>query len=482
MAGSVKFLTQARKRWIKNPAITALREEMATVLDAQAGVMTASELSEAMLSRRDSAQLEPLRSRQAMAVVQAAVEIERDRANPRWIIRRSRDGGAILVARDELNDDGNPHIDGQRLADYAERLGQKADELAKADPLLPPDRVAEALQAVPAPYGIASLSATRLRQLAAATANQASLSSRLELYPRAMDAARALRLSLGALAGARELTEQQIRERVLGRYPDSEPLPKRPKLDALLEKVGSELRWRSDACGGKGAFTAPLREFTTVISSTSYARTGTLTPRFEEVPADEAEVRQFHQRLQYSIDQQHFLALVVSPRRALLAERALSANFPLDVRSFDELLIRHMREFAVERKVDWSLAVRADAVPSDERVGNRDWNNLQRVVREALPRVQTELADSPRHMLLTNLGLLARYDQLAFLDGLRDATGRARGPPGIWLLVPTDAQEEKPTLDGKPIPVFTSAQWARIPDPWLFENAEMGKSAKVAEQ
>ena len=37
-------------------------------------------------------------------------------------------------------------------------------------------------------------------------------------------------------------------------------------------------------------------------------------------------------------------------------------------------------------------------------------------------------------MLLTNLGLLARYDQMTFLDGLRDAAGHPDGPPGVWLL------------------------------------------------
>jgi hypothetical protein len=282
-----------------------------------------------------------------------------------------------------------------------------------------------------------------------------------------MGAARALKLSLGALAGARELTAEQIRERVLGRYPEAEPLPERPELDSLLEESGSELRWRPEARTGRGAFVAPLREFTTVESGTSYAQTRTVTPRFEEVPADEAEIRQFQQRLQYSVDQQHFLALVVSPRRALHAERALSGRFPLDVRSFDELLIRHMKQFALERKVDWERVLRADAVPQERRAGDRDWNNLQRVVRETLPRVQAELAEAPRHVLLTNLGLLARYEQLAFVDELRDATGRSGGPPGLWLLIPTDAQEERPTLDGKPVPVFTSAHWARIQESWL---------------
>jgi len=475
-----QILAQARKRWLKISAITTLREEIAALLEVQAGVMTASELAEAILSRRGSAQAEPLRSRQALAVVRAAIETERDRASPRWIVRRPHDGGRILIARDELDEEGNPRIDGQRLADYAERLGRRADELAEADPLLPPDRALEALQALPLPAGVAPLPATRLRQLSAATARKASVSSRLELYPRQMDAARALKLSLGALAGARELPPDQIRDRVLGRYPEAEPLPDRPELDRLVEEAGSELRWQPEARDGEGAYVAPLREFTTVHAGTSYAtQSRTLTPRFDEVPADQAERKQFTQRLGYSLDQQHFLALVVAPHEALEAERVLARRFPIDVRSFDELLIRHMKAFAIERKVDWGLVLRADGVPLSERAGHRDWNNLQRVVREALPRVQSELAESRRPVLLTNLGLLARYDQLPFLDAIRDETGRAAGPPGLWLLVATDAQGARPTLDGKPVPVFTSAQWARIPKSWLEERSSSPASEEV---
>ena len=89
------------------------------------------------------------------------------------------------------------------------------------------------------------------------------------------------------------------------------------------------------------------------------------------------------------------------------------------------------------------------------------------VVHRALPRVRAELAAAECPVLLNNLGLLARYDQMTFLDDLRDSTGRPGGPPGVWLLVPSDAQESRPLIDGKPVPVFTAAQWARIPPAWL---------------
>ncbi len=83
-------------------------------------------------------------------------------------------------------------------------------------------------------------------------------------------------------------------------------------------------------------------------------------------------------------------------------------------------------------------------------------------------------------MLLTNPGLLARYDQMTFLDELRDSAGRPDGPPGVWLLVSRDPQESRPMIDGKPVPVFTAAQWARIPAAWLAGRRGAGDHSSLA--
>jgi serine/threonine protein kinase len=462
-----RAVASARKRWLKTPAMTGLREDIAALLENQGGVMTARELAEVLLSSRGSVQSEPVRTRQAFAVLRAAVETERDRAAARWIVRRTEHGGQILLARDELAEDGTPTIDGERLADYAEALGNCADELAREDPLRPPGRVLEALEAIEASAGTTALASNRLLQLAAATSRKAALSSRLELYPRGMPAARALKLALGALAGAKEPTAQQVRERVAGRYPESAPLPDRPDLDTLLEEAGSELKWQPDAAGGKGAYVSPLREFTTVLSATPLTRLSSVARRFEKVPAEKVEIDQFEQRLRYSVDNEGFLALIVSPAHTSLAEQILVSQFPLEVRSFDGLLIRHMKAFTAEKRVDWRMVLRADAIPAAERNASRDWSNLQRVVRSALPRVKAELAESSRHELLTNPGLLARYGQIDLLGELMQSTGRRGGPPGLWILIPSDGQQQKPMLDGQPVPVFTSAQWTRIPELWL---------------
>jgi serine/threonine protein kinase len=457
----------ARQRWQRAPALTALREDIVALLDAQGGVMTAAELAEALLASRGSLQDEPLRSRQALAVLRAAVETERDRAVPRWVLRRTDPDGQVLLARDEPADDGSSAVDGERLADYAEALGQRADALSQEDPLRPPGRVLEALQAVEPPPGVTRPAAGRLLQLAAAVSRAAALSSRLELYPRGMAAARALKLALGALGGARELTVEQVRERIAGRYPQAEPLPERPALDTLLEQAGSELTWQPEARAGQGAYLAPLRDFNTVVSATLLTRRSFVARRFEEIPADRVEIDQFEQRLRHSCDHQGFLALLVSPGRVGLAEAVLANAFPVQVTSLDRGLIGHMKSLAREKRIDWRVVLRADAVASGERDASRDWTNLQRLVAAALPRVQAELAASPRLVVLTNPGLLARYQRLGFLDDLRETAGRPGGPPGLWVLIPADGQQQRPMLDGQPVPVFTSAQWERIPDLWL---------------
>jgi hypothetical protein len=71
---------------------------------------------------------------------------------------------------------------------------------------------------------------------------------------------------------------------------------------------------------------------------------------------------------------------------------------------------------------------------------------------------------------------------MELLGDLLQETGRAGGPPGLWVLIPSDGQQQKPTLDGQPVPVFTTAQWARVPDTWLVAaSAETGQGTVARE-
>ena len=218
--------------------------------------MSSEELCQSLRTARGSLEDDPLATRRARAVTRAAVETENQLEVPKFHLRR--DGNNALVATDPS------------LGDYAAALGHKADEIARQDPLVPPARIVEMLREVALPPEADPPKDTRLVRLAAAASQGAAVSSRQELYPRNMDAARALKLSQGALVGSHVLTVEQIRQRVNSRYPLAAPLPGRPKLDKLLEDVDLQLAWSADA-GGDGAYVSTARSVLSVsdVSSTS---------------------------------------------------------------------------------------------------------------------------------------------------------------------------------------------------------------------
>ena len=448
-----QLLAKLRRRWRKNPSLNRLRRDLVETVEAQGGVLTADQLADALLAARGSAREEPLRSRLAAAVTRAAIEAESDLESPR--IRLYRRHGRLLVATRE------------ELARWAARLGRAADRLAGDDPLPSAARVREELEAIEPTAGALPLSPESRLRLAAGASAGAAVSSRQELYPRGLSAERALRLAMGALMGARELDAEEIRSRVAARYPEATPLPERPELDRLLEEADTGLVWSSE---GTGSFVSRFHaEAFTPGSGSSLSRWatttgGTLLPVSPEVSA----ARSFEERLRHSLKQGGFLAITVRPRHLVRAEAELVRRYPISRVSLEERLLGAMHAVAEEAGVEWSVILGADAAgvrPSGAE--SADWRNLRRLVDRALPRVERQVGASERPVLLVNCGLLKRYDQLGLLERLRDQAGTRDGLPGLWVLIPSDDQEELPVLDGKPVPVITPGQWARIPDGWL---------------
>ena len=449
-------LQGARQRWGKAPEITALRETIATLLQSHGGVMTAADLSLAVLTARGSTEEEPIRSAMASAVTRAALETEANQSEPRFLIHRR--GTTVLVAQSA------------ELADYAAKLGEKADELAALDPLPNPIRVVESLRAISAPPGAPALPESALVALAAHASTLAAVSSKFEVYSRGMPAKRALMLAQNALTGVRELTVQQVHQRVLSRYPEAQPLPERPELDTLLGESGLDLVWHPELAQGVGAYRFRAYEEASTLS------TGTILPQRiptaapdsappGETSAEIAEARVIEAKLRRAASEGAFLVLAVPPCRMLMAERELLQRFELDRRNVDELVIRTLRaEAQAVRIPDWNVVLRADGAPRQ----SEDWKRLLLLVNRAMPKVEEELSTSPRTLLLVNPGLLARYQQLEVLVRLRDRIGRTGSPlHGLWVLVPTNGQAVLPTLDGQPVPVLSAAQWTQLNEAWL---------------
>ncbi len=450
-----QIIAKARARWGRQPALSNLGDEVAQFIDSQGGVVSAGELVAAILTVRGSAEAEPRRSQVASAVGRAVVEAEQTQETPRFVLSRS--GDVVLVA-------SSPE-----LADYAGRLGEVADRLAALEPLASPARVLESLEAIKTPAGLTPLSQSRLAPLAVAASSRAALSSRLEIYPRQMDALRALKLAQQALL-VPQLTVEDLAERVRSRYPEAQPLPPRPQLDGLLREAGLGLTWNPAALEGRGVYRTPLKDFQSVsFTPTLLTPIGSVGPAGQPNP-EAAEARQFHERLQHSLKRGGFLALTVEPRHLRQAEKQLLADFPVRRHSLEERLIEEMRRAASTAGAEWDVVRRADAAGPD----SSEWRNLMLLVARAVAPIEQDLAAAQQPTLLVRASLLARYDQVGLLTRLRDVAGHAGRVPTVWVLLASDGQQALPVLDGKAIPVLTTGECARIPDGWLHSLHRTG--------
>jgi len=442
-------LLQRRERWLKTPALTGIRDTLASIVQAQGGIMVAEEAARALLADRGSAEAEPaLRLRLAAAVLRAALEAEQQRDDPRVQLVTGQ-GAPIVTPRPEW-------------ADYARRLGAAADRIAQESPLLAPATALAELERVAAPADLPALVPQRLLRLATAAAREAALSSRSEIYPRGMAIVTAIRQSLGALVGPRELTEADLAERIRGRYPEVAPLPGRPALDALLQEAGADLLWNDGANGGRGAFMPRGAPGPSVGSTTKYDRRPTRTVLPGDVGEEVAAARDFESRLEHVLRHGGFLALTMTPRALRPLQDELARRFAFEIFSLEEALIDGMMEQARSARVAPSVLLEADAAAPT----SLDWRNLVRLATRAASQVATAVTSRARPVALTEPGLLARYDLMSLVTSCQAEAGRAGRTPTILLLVPM-VQPEAPAIDGKVVPVITASQWARVPDAWL---------------
>lgn len=452
-----QILTEAQARWSRDPAITVLRDQVTESLEQNGGVMSAPELCQSLLDLRGSVEEEPRRSRLARVVTRAAVETESLRDEPKFILRRV--GANALIATD------------LSLADYAASLGQKADQIAKEDPLVPPIRVVELLREVSLPPESEPLGDARMIRLAAAASRSAAISSRQEIYPNQMDAGRAIKLSHGGLVGVRFLTPDQVRERVSSRYPMAAALPGRPQLDRLLSDAGLELAWNPDHPGG-GAYVSTARNVLSVTNITetpwryeTIVRTpSTPTSHFHPsyVSPDVAEARQFEERLRYAEQHGSFLALTVKANAYGRAREELADRFKTRLLDLERVFLDALRKAAEEIGADWNVVVNADAALSQ----SADWRNLNHLIAsKVIPQVEQALIKGDKTVLVYHLNWLQRYGQIVMLTRVQEAVQDGR-LHGAWLLIPASPQTEMPLLDGAAVPVITNNQWAHIPESW----------------
>lgn len=454
-------------RWCKDAAVTKMRSDLVEILTTAGGVLAVKELAEALLVARGSVEDDPRRTQYALALARACTEAERTLAEPRFLVRR--DQGRVFIALTH------------ELAGFAGRLGELADQLAMEDPLVPPARVLQRLREVTQPAGTSLLGDARLLRLAAAASKNAAVSSRQELYPRGMDAARALKLSQGAIYGVSSLTVAQIRDRVSGRYPEAAPVPDRPALDDLLQAAGFDFHWDSSGKGG-GCYVARIRDVVSITSgSESISRAATSSglaanaQTAQEITPEIADARQFEERLERGIKEGSFLALIVNPKCYQRAVSELQNRFSIEVVDIEGLIVDTLRDVASRANAKWEALVNADAKP-----GSEPWKKFMVLVNRAMPMVESSVVSgqssvegkkSKRSILLIYPGLLARYEQLGLLEKIRDEIGRSGGLHSCWILIPGDNQA---FIDGKPVPIISPGQKTKIPDQWIRNEHRAG--------
>jgi serine/threonine protein kinase len=448
-------LEAARNRWHKSVDLNAVRSEIDVLLSAAGGVASVDELAAQLLAARGSVEDdERQRSRRARATIRAAVELEAVVSPIRFAAFTDSGGCPPLIS---VSAEG---------AEYARRLARTADALAAEDPLPSPGRVEEELSLVPVPDGAGPLAADRRLRLAVAASKGAALSARGELYPCGMPPLIALRLSLGTLAGADVLREDEIQTRVRGRFPDASPLPPRPDLDVLLQQARADRVWREPAVGEAGYYARAVSD--TGTGTATIIRHATLAPAPDATP-EVLGARAIEDKIVYAAERGIFLALTVDPRRARDAEAELLRRFPREPISLEHLMLGAMRSEAEARRVQWSKALAADAASRD----SAEFRNLLRLAARAAPQVKGEVLELRAPTLLTRPGLIARYDLMEMLVAFSQASGVAGGPPSIWLLIPQPGQG-LPQIDRAVLPVLSAANWARLTDPWLANAHRAG--------
>lgn len=374
----------------------------------------------------------------------------------------------MLVALESLADTSDPS--GAELADYAVRLGRRADELVVEEPLPGSTAVVRELRAVAAPEGLEPLPDTRLVALAAAMSRDAANSPRLELYPRDMGLVRALRLSQAA-AGVRRgtgITVDELLGRVRARFPEIR-LPETPsyvEIEDALKQARFELEYEPE----KRWFAPRPSESSRVSSS----MTGTTGPLVGVEPHELAA-----RKLADSLQRGGFRALTLKGKYLPGTAAALAAKYPVSAVDFNALFLTEFRALTQERGVEWNRVLNVDArfgQTGELRPGLRTYldETWKRVERGLLDRV----ADGRTVLFLHDTGLLARYYDgggRELLVRLQAAARRPHeSPHGLWLLCPGDSHREKPQLDRRPVEVTELSEQVVLDNrflEWLKDSA-----------
>ena len=120
-----------------------------------------------------------------------------------------------------------------------------------------------------------------------------------------------------------------------------------------------------------------------------------------EVTPEEADERQFEERLNRAIKEGSFLTLLVHPKKHERAREKLCRQFPVQLLDFEGLFLDCLKQVIEQSRVRWDLVLETDARP---HVG--DWDKLMILVARAMPLVEERFLQAESPLLVIYPGLL----------------------------------------------------------------------------
>ena len=387
----------------------------------------------------------------AAALVRVAVEL---RPDPLSTWRRLESGP--WLARDSA------------VLDALPALATAADRLAVTEPLPSTDAVRLVLAAAAEGTPLAAIPADQRALLAASVSQSAAASARLELYPRGLEAGRALTLSLSALAGS-GIAPEALRRRIAARYPEARPLPERPELDALLAAHGL-------------VFSTELGEYVRPGHHAPTSMTVQVPPRSRTagsgLPArrdpDAQRAAAFQDQLERAVASRRFRVVQVRADLANAAATSLGSALRVEPVSLDHALAGAIRAQAALDHVEWNNIEAADRAGPE----GADWALLVGLVRDAADGLIDKLLAVRRGpLVLVWPGTFARYGLSAALSRLVERAERG-DTDAVLLVVPSHADGLAPSINGRlPVPAPLPGQRLLLPEPWLANAHRAAEAA-----
>jgi hypothetical protein len=332
-------------------------------------------------------------------------------------------------------------------------------------------------------------------QLAATASRTAGASSRLEIYPKSLPLVRALRITQAGLVRWKHnvpehqqqmLTVDDVRERVLSRFPDLEAMFERPALDDQLAEAGFALKWIRDERHRDLGYIADVPES---VSSAASLGSRVRTLRGAQIALLTDPILQAanttEQRLRAAAERPGFRVLTVRTTAYLRARSELTHRFGAQPVPVASLFVAKMKErIALGTRPTWTTILNADIAEPGSRAATKlleytsaAWRDAESELAALLSPSSTDHgADGP--VLLYDAGLFTRYGALSVLQRLANTARRGGGRP-LWVLCPAADAGDGPKLDGALVRTEMDSEWVELTKEWV-ENRHRGGVVTVS--